>query len=1053
MKKTFTPAKSNRFYTSLLFVLCMLLSARLSATTITVASLTDLQTAINNAVPGDIIILANGVYTAAADITVNKKGTAAQPITIAAQTIGGAEITGSGGFSILSPAAYIIIKGFKFTHAANHAKMASGTSFCRWTRNIFETPGEGEYLLLNGNDHQVDYNTFQNKHQLGRFIAVRGSGSQIAQRLWIHHNYFFQQFPGGGNGAETFQFGLSGYSLSNSNSIVEYNLFEQCDGENELLSVKASQVTVRYNTIRDCPAQFTLRHGNRSLVYGNYFINTPGIRIFGDDHIIHSNHFENCSIAVDIGNGDGEVANGDALTVHDRPDRVLIAFNTLVNNTSNFHQGGRTNGLGATYTTVAYNIVQGGGPAASIAGPYTNPTWQGNIIYNTNGPGAMPDTGYVNTDPKLARDLTGTFHLQPGSPAIDAVNTAYPSVTADMDGQPRTLPFDIGADEVSLAPVTAHILSPGDVGYLAGSDVPVVSISAPANKAILDGDSTVTITADALSFNATISRVDFYADSTKIGTDTTAPYSISWLATEGVHILSVKAVDDKGQESITATAIVTVNPPGMHISITAPANGASFTAPADITINANASDDSSIITKVEFFNGATKLGEDSSAPYSFAWNNVAAGNYTLQAKSTDNNGKTSLSVPVMIKVAAPPVISFDITDNGGTITAQYPNTSKPTENVPSIIDNNKSTKYYRSGKNVLYVQYRSTVPAIVVKYTITSANDVPGRDPRSWNLQGSNDGTTWTILDTRTGEGFAARFQTNTYTITNNTTAYVYYRLNITDNAAGAASTGTQFAEWELFERRPQTITFDSIPGKTYGDDPFNVSASASSGLPVTLEVVSGPATLDDSIVTITGAGVVTLRASQPGNDNYFPADTVVRSFTVNKAAQTISFAAIPPHYRCDTVQLSATASSGFPVSYEVVSGPGIINGNVLSFLCEGEVVVQANQAGNENYLPADSVQQTVLVYGEDRKKDGVKIKVYPNPTHDVIRVKLDDKEDRDYTIMIFDSKGNFVKSGVIRKGNKQYDISFDLSTVANGVFYLYISEGRHTMVKMIIKI
>jgi len=474
----------------LLGALSLFLSGRLSAATITVSSLSALQTAINNAVPGDVIILSNGVYTATSDITINKQGTAAQPITIAAQTIGGAEITGTNGFSIVSPATYIIIKGFKFTHSASQATMASGTSFCRWTHNIFQTPGDGEYLLLNGNDHQVDYNTFQNKNALGRFIAVRGSGSQIAQRLWIHHNYFFNFAPQSGNGAETIQFGLSGYSLSSSNSVVEYNLFEQCAGENELISVKSSAVTLRYNTIRDCPAQFTLRHGNHNLVYGNYFVNTPGLRIFGDDHIIYSNYFENCDPAINVGNGDGEVADGAPLTSHDRPDRVLIAFNTLVNNTSNITQAGRTGGLGATYITIADNIIQGGGPAASIAGPYTNPVWQGNILYNTNGNGDMPSGGYRTANPLLARDATGTFHLQAGSPAIGTAAGSYPSVTTDMDGQPRVSPFDAGADQVSSALVIAAILTAPQVGYLA-STCPAVIASAddgnvPAN--VLDND-------------------------------------------------------------------------------------------------------------------------------------------------------------------------------------------------------------------------------------------------------------------------------------------------------------------------------------------------------------------------------------------------------------------------------------------------------------------------------------------------------------------------------------------------------------------------------------
>jgi hypothetical protein len=452
-----------------LLLLILLVPAVLLATTVKVSSLSALQTAINKASPGDIIILANGTYTASTGITINKQGTASKPITIQAQTIGGAEITGTNGFNIVSPAAYIIIKGFKFTHSASQATMASGTSFCRWTHNIFQTPGDGEDLLLNGNDHEVDYNTFQHKNAMGRFIAVRGTGSQIAQRLHIHHNYFLDQQPQTANGAETLQFGLSGYSLSSSNSIVEYNLFEQCAGENELISVKASAVTLRYNTIRNCPAQFTLRHGNHNVVYGNYFTNTPGLRIFGDDHVIFSNYFENCDPAINIGNGDGDVESGAALTSHDRPDRVLIAFNTLVNNTTNYVQAGRTNGLGATSTTFANNIIQGGGPAASIAGPYTGAVWSGNIIYNTNGAGDMPSGSYRSVNPLLARDTTGTFHLQPGSPAINTATGNYPAVTVDMDGQPRVSPFDVGADEVSTAPVIAQILSPSMVGYTANN--------------------------------------------------------------------------------------------------------------------------------------------------------------------------------------------------------------------------------------------------------------------------------------------------------------------------------------------------------------------------------------------------------------------------------------------------------------------------------------------------------------------------------------------------------------------------------------------------------
>ncbi|MDB5192679.1 MAG: C-terminal target protein [Segetibacter sp.] len=435
------------------------------AATITVASIAELQIAIEKAKPGDIILMKDGVYTTSTDINISKAGTAKQPITIAAQDIGRAEITGSGGFNMGSGATYIIVRGFKFTHEASKARTSNGSSFCRWTRNIFETPGTGDYLTLAGSDHEVDYNTFQNKDSLGKFIAIKGSGKQIAERLRIHHNYFKKhKNQGNRNGAEALQFGLSGFSLSASNSIIEHNLFEDCAGENELISVKASRVTVRYNTIRNCPAGFTLRHGNFNQVYGNYFINTPGLRIFGDDHIIHSNHFENCNPAINIGNGGAEVADGAPLTSHDRPDRVLIAFNTLVNNKTNISQTARNNGLGSTSITIVNNIVQGGGTAASIVGPAANHLWQGNIIYSTTG-GDMPAGSFKLLDPKLTKDANGTYHLQAGSPAIDNATGSYPSITTDMDGQKRTAKPDVGADELSKDKVTARILKPSDVGH------------------------------------------------------------------------------------------------------------------------------------------------------------------------------------------------------------------------------------------------------------------------------------------------------------------------------------------------------------------------------------------------------------------------------------------------------------------------------------------------------------------------------------------------------------------------------------------------------------
>ena len=86
------------------------------------------------------------------------------------------------------------------------------------------------------------------------------------------------------------------------------------------------------------------------------------------------------------------------------------------------------------------------------------------------------------------------------------------------------------------------------------------------------------------------------------------------------------------------------------VSIVSPANGATFTAPATITITANAADSDGTVSKVEFFQGSTKLGEDTSTPFSFTWSGVAPGNYSLTAKATDNSHATATSNAVNISV-------------------------------------------------------------------------------------------------------------------------------------------------------------------------------------------------------------------------------------------------------------------------------------------------------------------------------------------------------------------------------------------------------------------
>ena len=419
------------------------------AATYTVGSIAELQTRIDTAVPGDTIVVRRGVYTTTAYITVGRQGTDAHPIRIVAAWPGAVEITGTHGFNVVSPASYVEITGFRFTHQSGRNQIRPGATHIRFLLNVFECTGDGAYVTVAGDDAEVGVNEFKNKRTVGNMIDVRGAVSQIAQRVWIHLNYFHDFTSPGENGAETIRFGLSGLSLSNGFGLIERNLFVRATGENEMLSIKASANVIRYNVLLDSPgAQITLRHGNENFVYGNILRGTDGIRIFGDRHQVFSNYLEGNTGGINIGNGGGEVADGAPLTSHDRPDHCVITFNTLVNNTRNYYMTGRTNGLGATNTVFANNILQGGGAASSLNGIYTGGVWSSNIVWQTAGGGAMPAGTYDEIDPLLAPDALGVFRPQAGSPAIDSATGDYPAVTLDMDGQPRTEPKDRGADEV-----------------------------------------------------------------------------------------------------------------------------------------------------------------------------------------------------------------------------------------------------------------------------------------------------------------------------------------------------------------------------------------------------------------------------------------------------------------------------------------------------------------------------------------------------------------------------------------------------------------------------
>jgi regulation of enolase protein 1 (concanavalin A-like superfamily) len=162
---------------------------------------------------------------------------------------------------------------------------------------------------------------------------------------------------------------------------------------------------------------------------------------------------------------------------------------------------------------------------------------------------------------------------------------------------------------------------------------------------------------------------------TVVGTDTFAMGSsiLVGLAVSS-HVTGTNATATFDNVTVTAANQPSNTPP--TASLTSPANGATYTAPASITVTANASDSDGSIARVDFYAGSSLIGSKTSAPYTVTWNNVAAGTYSLTAVATDNGGAATTTPAVSVTVSEPSSLPAgwshqDVGATGATGNASY----------------------------------------------------------------------------------------------------------------------------------------------------------------------------------------------------------------------------------------------------------------------------------------------------------------------------------------------------------------------------------------------
>jgi poly(beta-D-mannuronate) lyase len=463
-----------------------------------VSTVTEFKNALNAMNPGDTIAVANGTYNMSS-FTISRSGCSERPILIIPQNDGQVILNGATAL-VFRNVKYITFKGFHIQSSnigtgikmENCSKMRitgnrfaiTETTSCTWVY-IGDTFGSPEPLKSGYN--RVDHNTFDGKTQAGNYIRMDGNIDQQSRYDTIDHNWFKNNGPRADNEKESIRIGVSTLSKSSGFTIVEYNLFEDCDGDPEIVSVKSCDNIIRYNTFRRCLGTLCLRQGSRSVAEGNYFfgegktatfnggtIGCGGVRVYGKDHTIINNYFHGLTgfrwdAAITITNGDVN-NNSTSLSSHYLPENLVVAFNTLVNNVSNIEIGFNN---GGSYPLAPINCML----ANNIVVDSTNPiiksynavslegvNFSNNIMYptQTSSIGITTNASQVTVvDPKLAQPACNSpldcgqmmaykvFRLSAGSPAIDAATGNYPLVTMDNERQLRSGVKDIGADEYS----------------------------------------------------------------------------------------------------------------------------------------------------------------------------------------------------------------------------------------------------------------------------------------------------------------------------------------------------------------------------------------------------------------------------------------------------------------------------------------------------------------------------------------------------------------------------------------------------------------------------
>ncbi len=503
----------------LLILYFLLFQLPIFATETLVKNVAELNTAIKNAKAGDVIVMANGTWTDA-EILFEGIGSASKPITLKAKQKGKVIITGKSNLRIAGE--YLIVEGLVFKNGyspttdliAFRKDSKTFANNCRLTECVidnFNSPERNNveaWAVLFGKNNRIDHCQFIDKRNQGVTLIVRlDTKESVENKHQIDHNYFGFRQNLGSNGGETMRIGVSQNSMMNSKTIVEYNYFDRCNGEQEIISNKSNQNTYRFNTFYECQGTITMRHGNETWVEGNMMIgngvaNTGGIRVINEKQTVINNYCEGLT---------GERFRGALTVMNGVPNSPLnryvpvkqsnVSNNTFVNCT-NIELGAgndKERSEAPQSTTIKNNLFytsstpQHFGIYADLSGI----SFENNI---TSKPTDFPSkTGFSVAESKLITQKNGTKEVQAniGSKIKESLPTKenagvkwYPK-TAIVTQKPKTIKVTTGLNTLFDAVVNS---SANDVIQLSAGNYNLTKIIPISHPITIKGKKGTAIT-------------------------------------------------------------------------------------------------------------------------------------------------------------------------------------------------------------------------------------------------------------------------------------------------------------------------------------------------------------------------------------------------------------------------------------------------------------------------------------------------------------------------------------------------------------------------------